>query len=224
MRRSSASYCPRFAHAGHTHAGVIDVPEAPGFTVNVSQMRQYIAAVDESAKSLDDDQYKNLVYDDPDELQKKADLESEYGDASGTYAQVPILRARAKTRSADQVSREEDWGAAWRDTYGRWQKVKAAAGYPGDMDAMSTGKWYQVRDVHKEINLAHDGYEALGYHASLAKKEEVTPSGIPDVTSPLGLPSLTKIIPWVVGGAIVVGAIVVVSQLRPLLGFAVSVP
>lgn len=215
MRRSSASYLPR-AQLG-VHTGLIAVPERPGALVSVSDMRQYIAAVDESAKSLDEDQYGTIVYEDPSELRAAADRASDYGDASGMYAEVKVLEDRAKTRSPKQVRLEEGFGHDWRDVLARWNQKKRDAGYPGDMDASSTGRWYQVRDLHKEINIAHDAYEALGYKASMAKKEEILPSGIPDITGSIGLPSLTTLIPWLVGGALVVGAVVIIPQLRPLL-------
>ncbi len=201
-------YLPRRTVVGGMLArvGIIAVPDSPGLTVSVPEIRQYIAAVDESAKSLNEDQYENLVWQDPEELRAAADRASEYGDASGMYADANTLAKRAKGRSAKQVQKEEEFGSQWRPILGRWNKVKADAGYPDDMNTSSTGLWHEVHDLHKEINIAHDAYEGLGHTASMPKKEEVAPiGGVTAAAGKLG-------IGWYVAGAAVAalaGAVII---------------
>jgi hypothetical protein len=79
-------------------------------------------------ESLDRDVRKNLVWANPDDLDKaaiSADLAKWHDKAKQLRADAVVLRERMKTRSPEQNTNEINWSQSWTDFYHSWDSFKA---------------------------------------------------------------------------------------------------
>lgn len=191
-----------------TRAAAADVPPAPVLVITPDDIRKYMAAVDESWKSLDNDRRAKIVWASPDALESAAKTVRSFAPsyADELESDAKVLRARMIGRSFDQVAKEIAWGTKFLELSTRWNTLKSETGYPGSFKSYGgttwvVGKWPAIRGIHEELNAMHDSLIMLGIEPSMPKKDLPGPLGVPDASTTLKI-AIPTIAVLLVGSAV----------------------
>jgi hypothetical protein len=134
--------------------------------------------------SLDRDVRKNLVWADPDNLEKaavSADNVKWYDKAKQLRADAVVLRERMKTRTPAQVTNEIAWSRGWTDFLVSWDTFKAhvsnCAGGPSFSTEEGCGSLFLVSDAMEQHNSYDSNFRR--FHNEFASKFSAPTFGLP---------------------------------------------